>query len=150
MQSAPVNCALARQFNGINVQSDQPPAGLKSKKNLLRMTAVPERAIHCDLTGLRRKHFQDFRDHDGPMRAGRRFAGRENFRDRFAIPLGIVFLVFVLESARILASVTASSPMRSCGRGIAGRLRDVVVHTVDKVRQKCGNEQVSIRATQHF
>jgi hypothetical protein len=43
------------------------------------MATVAQRAIHRDFAGLGRQHFQNLRDHDGPVRAGGRFAGREDF-----------------------------------------------------------------------
>jgi len=76
------------------------------------MAAVTKRAIHCQFAGLGRERFQNLRDHDGPMRACWRFAGREDFRDGVGVTLRIALLVFLLEPARILAGVTRASAMR--------------------------------------
>ncbi len=55
------------------------------------------------------KDFQNLRHHDGPVRAGGCFAGRDNFGDGFPVTLRIVFFVFLLETARMLAAVARSA-----------------------------------------
>ena len=107
------------QFNRVRIQSDQASAGLESRQNFLRMTAVTKRAIHRQFAGPRREHFQNFRHHDGPVRSGRRFAGREHFRHGVAVALRVALLVFLLEPARVFAGITRTPSMRGPGRGIA-------------------------------
>ena len=83
------------------------------------MATVAKRAIHRHFTGLGREHFKNLRDHDGPVRAGGSFAGRENFFHRLCITPGIMLLVFILKAARIFAAVTRTALVR-CWRGSVG------------------------------
>ena len=56
------------QLDGIGVKAEQSAAGREAFQNLLRVSAVTERAIHGHESGLRIKCFEDFRHHDGAMR----------------------------------------------------------------------------------
>ena len=93
------------------------------------MAAIAERAIHSQLTGLGRERFQNFRDHDGPMRAGGRFAGRDDFRDGVGVTLRIALLVFLLEPARMFAGITRAPAMRRRGRGTVREWQGGVAHS---------------------
>jgi hypothetical protein len=90
------------------------------------MAAVAERAIHADFARSRSEDFEDFRQHDRPMRAGGGLAGGEDFLDRVGIAGRIVLLVFLLEPARVLAGVTRAAPVRR-GRAFGRRDRCGVV-----------------------
>ena len=96
-------------------------AGLESGENFLRVAAVAERAIHGDFAGLGREHCQNFRDHDRPVRARGRFAGREDFGDGVGVTLRIALLVFLLEPARVFAGIAHAPAMRRRGRRIGWR-----------------------------
>ena len=89
------------------------PSWLKARENFLGVSAVAQRAVDGDFARLGRKDFQDLGHHDGPVRAGRRFAGRHDFGDRLPIALRIVLFVLLLEAARVLAAVTRAALMRS-------------------------------------
>ena len=69
------------------------------------MSAVAECAVHRHFSGLGRKDCEDFGHYDRAMRAGRGFAGSEDFGDGDGVALGIVFLVFLLKAARMFAGV---------------------------------------------
>src|SRR5258707_14483735 len=90
-----------RKFNRIGVEPEQFSSRLKAFENFLCVSAVAERAVSGNFAGLGLEHSQNFRDHDGPMRAGGSFAGREDFADSFGVTLWVVLLVFLLEAARI-------------------------------------------------
>jgi len=76
------------------------------------MAAVTKCAIHRHLAGLGCEHLQDFRHHDGPVSAGRGFAGCENLGDRVGVTMRVVFLVFLLETTRIPAGITLAPLVR--------------------------------------
>ena len=101
-----------RQFNRILIQAQQFSTGQNAGENFLRVTAIAQRAIHHEFAGLGREHFQNFRNHDGPVRAGGRLAGGENFLNRRRVLA--VLLVFVREPARVFAAVTLAAFVR-CG-----------------------------------
>ena len=82
------------------------------------MAAVTKRAIHREVAGLGHEGGENFRDHDGPMRPCRRFAGREDFGDRVGMVLRVEFLVFVLEAARVFARVAHAALVRCRGVGM--------------------------------
>ena len=104
------------QFNRVGIQTEQMSAGLEAGEDFLRMTAVTERAIHGQFAGLGRERSQNFRNHDGTVRAGGCLAGREHFGDGAGVTLRITLLVFLLEPARILAGITDAPFMRCRGR----------------------------------
>src|SRR5690349_14282344 len=119
-----------RQLDRVGVESQQSSAGPEPREYFPRMATVTERAIHGQFARPGRQHFQDFRHHDGTMRARRGFAGREDFGDGFRVTFRLVFFVFVLEPARVPAGVTPAPPVR-------GRWRDrygAVSHAV-KMRE---------------
>ena len=99
-----------RQLQRVLIQTQQFSAGRNSCQNFLRVTAVTERAIHGEVAGLRRKHLQNFRDHDGPVRADGRLAGGDDLGDGRGV--AAVFLVFVCETARIAAAVAHAAFVR--------------------------------------
>ena len=99
-------------INRVGIKAEQPSAGLQARENFLRVTAVAKRAIHGQFTGLGRKRGENFRDHDGAMRAGGRLAGREYFGDGAGITLRITLLVFLFKPARVLAGIAHAPPMR--------------------------------------
>src|ERR1035441_1910852 len=90
------------------------------------MAAVAERAIHADFARSRSEDFEDFRQHDRPVRAGGRLARGEDFLHRVGVAGGIVLLVLLLETTRVLAGVTRAAAMRR-GRAFGGRNRSSVV-----------------------
>ncbi len=64
-------------------------------------------------------------DHDRPVRPGGSFARREDLRDRVRITFGMVFLVFLLEAARVSAGVArtpAAGRRRRISRWTAGEV----------------------------
>ena len=98
-----------REFDGIDIEPDEPSAGLHGAEQLARMAAVAERAIHDDFAGLRRERFHDLAHHDRAVRAGRRLAAREHPRHVFGVARGIVLLVFFAELPRVPAAVARAS-----------------------------------------
>ena len=74
------------------------------------MTPIAERAIRRKIAGFGRKNIKNFRHHDGPVRARRCFARGDYFGDRLRV--GAVFLVLILEPARILSAVTLAAVVR--------------------------------------
>jgi len=108
------------QFDGIGIEAKQASARLNVSQQFLRMAAVTESAIDADFARSRSEDFEDFRQHDRPVRTGGRLAASEDFLDRIGIPGGIVLLVFLLEAARVLAGVTRAAAMRP-GRAFGHR-----------------------------
>lgn len=106
-----------RQFHRVGVEAEQTSAGLEAGENFLRVTTVAERAIHGEFAGPGCKRDEDFRDHDGPVRAGGRLAGRQHFGDGVGVTLRIALLVFLLEPARVLAGIAHAPLVRSRGPG---------------------------------
>ena len=94
-----------REFDGIDIEADEPSARLHRAQQLARMTAVAERAIHDDLAGLRREHFEDLAHHDRAMRARGRLAAGEDLGHVLGVTRGIVLLVFLVELPRVLSAV---------------------------------------------
>jgi hypothetical protein len=101
------------EFDRIGVEADEATAGLDARQDFLSMAAITERAIDCDFAELWSEDVENFPDHDGAMGAGGCFAGGEDFGDGFGVTLGIVFFVFFLEAARVLAGVARAAAMRS-------------------------------------
>ena len=95
-----------RQLERIDVESDQASAGLHAFQDRSRMTTAAERAVHRDVAGAGSKAAKDFLHHDRPVRAGRRLAGRQHLLHFRGVPLGVQFLVLVVERARVLARVS--------------------------------------------
>ena len=102
----------ARQLEGIDVESDQPSAGLHAFQDRLRMPAAAERAVDRDVAGRRPKAAQHLIHHDRPMRARGRLAGREDLLHVRGVALGVQLLVLVLEPARVPARVSRAPRVR--------------------------------------
>ncbi len=88
------------------------PPRLYARQQFLRVSAKSQRAIHRDLTGLRRERLHNLLHHDGPMHPGRGLSRRQHFGHSLRVALWLVFLVFLLESARILPRIAHASLMR--------------------------------------
>ncbi len=97
-----------RQLDGINVQTDETSPGLQLWQQFTRVAAVTQRAIHDNFARLRIQYLENLRDHDRPVRAGRRLAGSENFRDSLGVKLGITLLVFVPEAPRVFSGIACT------------------------------------------
>src|SRR5262249_12440835 len=105
----------------ICVKAQQTSAGLDTSENFLRVSAVSNRAIDSNFTWFWREHFENFRNHDGPMRAGGRFAGGDDFCDGVRVTLRVVLFVFFFEATRIFAGVARAAAMGTgLGRRVAG------------------------------
>ena len=78
-------------------------AWLQTSQQLLRMAAMPERAIHAHFARPRREDFENLRHHDRAMRSRGRLSGREHFRDCIRVTRGIVLFVFLVEAPRIFS-----------------------------------------------
>ena len=112
------------ELNRIGVEAEEASTGLEAGKEFLRVAAVAERAIDCDIAGLGGECFQDFRDHDGPVHARGRLAGGEDFRDRPGVALRVALLVFLIEAPRVFASVARTAAVgRCCSRVMPVRSR---------------------------
>ena len=109
------------QLDGINVQPDEASAGLQLCQQFTGVAAVAQGAIHGHFARLRMQHLENLRDHDGPVRAGRRLAGGEHFRDRFGVTLRMPFLVFFFEAARIFSRIARSPLVRGSGNSFRCR-----------------------------
>ena len=107
-----------RQLEGICIESEQASAGLKEGQQRRRMAAMAQGAVDGGLTWLWREHLQDFLDHNRPVRAGRSFAGSEDFGDGRGVALGLVLLILVFEASRVLARIARSAAV---GWGIRAR-----------------------------
>jgi len=101
------------------VEAEQAAAGLQALQDRSRVPPAAEGAIHRDLAGVRPKALQHFGHHDGPVRPGRRLARRQDLVDVRGIPLGIAFLVLLVEPARVTARVPRSA--RADRRRVGGR-----------------------------
>src|SRR5688572_5105369 len=95
----------AREFERVDVQTDQAPARLQAFKEGLRMPATAQRAVNRKLPGRRAKAAEDLVDHDRPMRPRRRPAGCENLLHIRRVALRVQFLVLVVELPRVPARV---------------------------------------------
>ena len=71
------------------------------------MSAVAQRAIHGDFTGLRGQHGEDFRNHDGAMAPGWSFASSNHFGYRLRV-LTVLF-VFFFKPARIFSPIARAA-----------------------------------------
>ena len=101
-----------RQFNGIGIEPKQSAARNDFAENVCRMTAVTQRAVHRNFARLRGEDLEDFGHHDGAMHAGRGFAGGHDFSDRVRVTFRVGFLVFFLETARVLAGIPHAAFVR--------------------------------------
>jgi hypothetical protein len=75
------------------------------------MAAVAERRVHANFTRLGREDFHDFPLTNGPMGARRGFAAVHDFLDVIGVADGIVFLVFLVKTARMGSAVTDAPAM---------------------------------------
>src|SRR5437762_1983876 len=98
-----------RQLDRINIQTDESSTRQDALQNLARMSAVAERAIHRDLTGLRVEHFENLRDHDRPVRPRRRLAGREHLRNGFGVASRVALFILLLKAARMFPRISGAS-----------------------------------------
>ena len=112
-----------RQFDRIGVETEQAATGCEPRENCFRVTAIAERAIHRDFSGLRGEDRQNFRNHDRSVRTRGSFSGREDLRDGLAIARGVVLFVFLLEAARILAAVARTPSVSRCLIGRTHQMR---------------------------
>ena len=108
------------ELDRIGIESEKLSGGCDAGKNLLGMASVTECAIDCGMAGLWGENLENFGDHNGPMRAGGRFARVEDLLDGLSMASGIVFLVFIRKTPGMFAGVTRTSFVR--------RLRSCVVH----------------------
>lgn len=69
------------------------------------MSTVTEGAIHSDIAGLGREHFENLGNHDGPVHACGCFARRKNLGDGLGETLRVMLLVFLAETARVRAAI---------------------------------------------
>ena len=99
-------------FDGISIGTQQLSSWLEARENFLRVSAIAQRTIDREFARLGRKDFQDLRHHDWPVRASRRFSRRHDFGDGFRITPRIVFLIFLLKAARVLATVVRAALTR--------------------------------------
>src|SRR5688500_13709193 len=98
----------AREFERVDVQTDQAPARLQAFKEGLRMPATAKRAINGNLTGPRSKAAEHLIDHDRSMRPRRRPAGGENLLYVRRVALRVQLFVLVVELPRVPARVPAA------------------------------------------
>ena len=117
------------KLDRVGIQPQQPAAGLDARQQFPRVSAEPQGAIHRHLAGTRRQRLQRLRRHDWPVRPCRRFARRQDFGHRLRVTRRIVFLVFLLETARVCSGIPRASLMRH------GRRRGsvLVIHHAVKV-----------------
>ena len=124
----------ARQFNRVDVESEQMAFRCDVWQDGAGVSAVTESAVDGELPGARLQDLEDFTDHDGNVCAGGGFAGSENLRDGLGMPVRIEFLVFLLEAARMRSRVAGTTAMRrGCG----------FVHGLSRSRH-CGGEIVPL------
>ena len=70
------------------------------------MTAVAERAVNGEFACLRSKDFQDFANHDRPMRAGGSLAAGDHLCDVSGITVRRVLFILLRKMSRILSFVS--------------------------------------------
>ncbi len=85
------------------------------------MSSVSERAIDGEFAGAWLQDVEDFPDHDGEVRTSGGLSGGEDLGDGVRVLLGIEFLVFVLEVARVFTRISGTAAMRRW-RGFVHRL----------------------------
>ena len=103
------------KFERVGIEAKEASAGLEGAKEFERMAAVAERGVNGGFARLRGKDFEDFAQADGAMRASGGFAAGDDFLDVGGVALGLVFLVFVGEAARMRAGVANAALMGSWG-----------------------------------
>ena len=105
------------ELDGIDVESDEAAVRSEEWEEEFGVAAVAEGAVDDDVTGSGGKHFEDFPDHDGSRGAGGGFPGGDDLGDCFGVAGRIVFLVLLIEPARIPAGISGAAPVRRprCG-----------------------------------
>ena len=100
------------QLHRIQIESDQPAAGLDAIEDRLRVAAATKRAIDGEAARLRLRATQHLLDHDRKVHTRRRLARRQDLADVVGVPLGIEFLVLLVEGAWMLAGVPRTPHVR--------------------------------------
>ena len=94
-----------RQFDGIDIETDEPAARLEGWEKCDRMAAITDRAIHSEFARTRSKDFHHLANHDRAMRACRRLAAGDDLGDVGGITLRIMLFVLLRKVSRILSAV---------------------------------------------
>ena len=96
----------ARQLDRIDVEANQPSAGLNAFEDRAGVAAEPERAVDRHVAGPGRQRVQHLRDHDRAVHPRRRLAGLDDLLNVGLVPLRVQLFVLLVKLARVLAGIS--------------------------------------------